>query len=78
MKVGCGYVEKQIRGNRYLYVWSFQGRGASVRKVERYIGRAEDPESRRKLLQELEAYAGKAVDQIRGRVEEWRKELARP
>ncbi len=28
MKVGCGFVEKEIRGNRYLYFWSFQGHGA--------------------------------------------------
>ncbi|MGQ0796883.1 MAG: hypothetical protein ACT4OI_03325 [Methanobacteriota archaeon] len=78
MKVGCGYVEKQIHGNRYLYFWSFQGRGSAVRKVERYVGRAQDPESRRRLLQDLEAYAGKAADQIRGRIEEWRRELAKP
>ena len=36
MKVGCGFVEKEIRGNRYLYFWCFQGRGA-IRVRDRLV-----------------------------------------
>src|SRR5436309_16027595 len=78
MKVGCGYVEKEIRGNRYLYFWCFQGRGAGVRKIERYMGPASDSEARRRALREIEAYAARANAELAERMAAWRRELARP
>src|SRR5207249_11142780 len=78
MKVGCGYVEKEIRGNRYLYFWCFQGRGAGVKKIERYMGPASDSEARRRTLREIEAYAARANAELAERVAAWRRELARP
>src|SRR5437870_12520218 len=78
MKVGCGYVEKEIRGNRYLYFWCFQGRGAGVRKIERYMGPASDSEARRRTLREIEAYAARANAKIAERMAEWLRELTRP
>jgi len=70
VKVGCGFVEKEIRGNRYLYF--------RVRKVERYMGPASDPEARRRTLAEIEAYAGRANAELAERVAAWRRELRRP
>ena len=78
MKVGCGYVEKEIRGNRYLYFWCFQGRGAGVKKIERYMGPASDSEARRRTLREIEAYAARANAELAERMAAWRRELARP
>ena len=78
MKVGCGFVEKAIRGNRYLYFWSFQGHGARVKKLERYMGSASDPDARRRTLAEIEAYAGRANAELAERVAAWRRELRRP
>ena len=78
MKVGCGFVEKEIRGNRYLYFWCFQGHGARVRKVERYMGPASDPEARRRTLAEIELYAAHARAALADRVAAWRRELRRP
>src|SRR5207302_9190318 len=78
MKVGCGFVEKEIRGNRYLYFWSFQGHGARVKKVEWYMGPASDPDARRWTLVEIEEYAGRANAELAERVAAWRRELGRP
>ena len=78
MKIGCGYVEKRIRGKRYLYIWSFQGRGAGVRKVERYIGPAADPAARRRTLDEIEVYTARAKSELELRIAQWRRELSRP
>jgi hypothetical protein len=77
MKVGCGFVEKQIRGNRYLYFWCFQVRGASVRKIEKYMGPASDAVARRRTFEEVEAYAARASSELQGRVAEWRRVLMR-
>ncbi len=78
MKVGAGVVEKTIHGGRYLYVWTFEVRGAGVRKVERYMGPSERPEARRNALRALEAYADRALDQIERRRARWRRQLAVP
>jgi len=78
MKVGCGFVEKEIRGNRYLYFWCFQGRGGAVKKIERYIGPASDPGARRRTLAEIEAYSARASAEFAERIAQWRRELSRP
>src|SRR2546428_7580600 len=78
VKVGCGFVEKEIRGNRYLYFWCFQGRGAGVRKIERYMGPASDSEARRRTLGEIEAYAARATTELQERISLWRREISRP
>lgn len=78
MKVGCGFVEKRIHGKPYLYVWSFEVRGRGIRKVERYMGPARDPEARRKALQALEAVANRAAADLDRRRARWRRQLARP
>jgi len=78
VKVGCGFVEKEIRGNRYLYFWCFQGRGAAVKKIERYMGPASDSEARRRTLGEIEAYAARATTELQERISLWRRELSKP
>jgi hypothetical protein len=77
VKVGCGFVEKRIHGNRYLYFWSFQSRGSGVRKVERYVGPADSPEARRKTLEAIETYTTRAAAEMEDRVARWRRELGR-
>lgn len=78
LKVGCGFVEKEIRGNRYLYFWCFQGRGGGVKKIERYMGAASDPDARRRTLNEIEAYSARATAELQERIAQWRRELSRP
>lgn len=78
MKVGCGYVEKEIHGNRYLYFWCFQVRGTGVRKVERYMGPTGSSEARRRTLEEIEAYTARAISELEGRLSSWQRELSRP
>src|SRR5207253_11388863 len=75
MKVGCGFVENEIRGNRYLYFWSFQGHGARVKKIERYLGPASEPDARRRTHAEIEGYAARASAELAARVPTWRREL---
>ncbi len=77
MKIGCGFVEKEIHGNRYLYFWHFQVRASGVRKIEKYMGPADSTEARRRTLQEIEAYTARATAELEGRVAEWRRELAK-
>ncbi|MFA5896383.1 MAG: hypothetical protein WC985_05700 [Thermoplasmata archaeon] len=77
MKVGCGFVEKEIHGNRYLYFWHFQARGSDVRKIERYMGPANSSEARRRTLQEIDTYAARAASEFEARIAEWRRELAK-
>src|SRR6266566_3948217 len=67
-----------VHGNRYLYFWCFQGRAASVRKIERYMGPASDPDARRRTLREIETYAARASAELAERMAAWRRELARP
>lgn len=78
MKVGCGFVEKAVHGQRYLYVWSFQPRGAGYRKVERYVGPARNPEVRARALQALESFAQRATADLERRRARWRRQLSRP
>ncbi len=78
MKVGCGFVEKEIHGNRYLYFWHFEAKGSDVRKIEKYMGPVDSPEARRRTLQELEAHSARAVAELGARVAEWRRQLAKP
>ncbi len=77
MKVGCGFVEKEIHGNRYLYFWHFQVRGSGARKIEKYMGPADSADARRRTLQEIEAYASRAAADFEARIAEWRRELAK-
>ena len=76
MKVGCGFVEKQIHGRRYLYFWSFQGRGTDARKVEIYVGPAADPAARRKTLSAIETYCDRMRVELERRIARWRRELS--
>ncbi len=78
MKVGCGFVEKAVHGQRYLYVWSFQFRAGGMRKVERYVGPVRSPEARQRALRELEAYAERAAAEIQRRRARWRRQLTAP
>ena len=78
MKVGCGFVEKTIHGRRYLYVWTFVSHGTGFRRVERYIGPADRPESRAKALESLETRAARAAAALERRRAPWRRRLAHP
>ncbi len=78
MKVGSGFVVKRIHGRDYLYVWTFEVRGAGMRRVERYIGRADRPESKHKALRTLEGHAARASAALERRRAQWRRQLAAP
>ncbi len=78
MKLGCGFVEKTVHGQRYLYVWSFQLRGSSMRKVEKYIGPARNPEARQRALREFDGIAERAVAELGRRRARWRRILSAP
>jgi hypothetical protein len=78
MKVGCGFVEKTVHGQRYLYIWSFESRGYGQRKVERYLGPASRPEVRARALRELDVYAARAMAEIERRRARWRRQLTGP
>lgn len=78
MKVGCGFVEKTIHGQRYLYVWTYQVRGNDLRRVEKYMGSAKSPEARLRALRELDAYADRATAELGRRRARWHRILSAP
>lgn len=78
MKVGCGFVEKSIHGQRYLYVWTYQVRGAGIRRVEKYMGPSKSPEARGRALRELDAYAERATAELNRRRARWHRLLSTP
>ncbi len=78
MKVGCGFVEKSIHGQRYLYVWTYQLRGSSLRRVEKYMGPSKSPEARQRALRELDAYAERVSAELERRRARWHRILSPP
>ncbi len=78
MKVGCGFVEKSIHGQRYLYVWTYQLRGSSLRRVEKYMGPSKSSEARQRALRELDAYAERASAELGRRRARWHRLLSAP
>ena len=78
MKVGCGFVEKTVHGQKYIYLWSFQVRANGMRKVERYVGPAKRPDVRERALRELDAYANRAAAELARRRARWRRQLGGP
>lgn len=65
MQVGCGVSVKAIKGREYLYFWHYETREGRRRPVHDYIGPARNPESARRAVEALEAYARKAIDDAR-------------
>ena len=69
MELGCGVRVKSVKGHDYLYVWHYERRGVRRRQMYDYIGPASDSDARRKAMDSLEAYARRAIEEARRRIE---------
>ena len=69
MQIGCGVRTMTVKNHEYLYFWHYETQGGRRRAVHDYMGPARDPESGRKAVEALEAYARKAIDEARRRIQ---------
>jgi len=65
MQLGCGVRTMTVKGRDYLYLWHYESRDGRRRAVHDYVGPVRDPDSARKAVDALEAYARKAFDEAR-------------
>jgi len=68
MELGCGVRAMTVKGREYLYVWHYETRDGRRKQVYDYVGPAQDPDSRRKAGEALEAYTRRAMEDARRRV----------
>jgi len=76
MELGCGVRVKAVKGRDYLYVWHYEPDGGRRRQVYDYIGPAGDADARRRAIESLEAYARKAIEDARRRIQAGRAKAA--
>ena len=57
-----------VKRHDYLYFWHYETRDGRRRAVHDYMGPARDPESGRRAVDALEAYARKAIEEARRRL----------
>lgn len=69
MQIGCGIQVKPRRERAYVYFWHYEARDGRRTLVYDYVGPARDPESGRRAVQAMEAYARKAIDEARRRLQ---------
>jgi len=69
MQIGCGIRTMTVKDHDYLYFWHYESRDGRRRAVHDYMGPARDPESGRKAIEAMEAYARKAIEEARRRVQ---------
>ena len=65
MQIGCGYRVMDVRGRAYLYFWHYEPRDGRRRQVYAYVGPARDGEARRKVVELLEQYTKRAIEEAR-------------
>jgi hypothetical protein len=65
MQIGCGYRVMDVRGRPYLYFWHYEPRDGRRRQVYDYVGPARDGDARRKVVDLLEAYTRRAIEEAR-------------
>jgi len=68
MQIGCGVRTMTVKNHDYLYVWHYETREGRRKAMHDYMGPAGDPESGKKAIEALEAYAKKAIDEARRRL----------
>ena len=69
MQIGCGYRVMTVRRRPYLYIWHYESRDGRRKQVHEYIGPAGDADARRKVVEALEAYTRRAVEEARRRLQ---------
>src|SRR2546427_13167427 len=74
MKIGCGYRVMHVRGRDYLYFWQYEPRDGRRRQVYDYVGPERDGEARRKVVELLEQYTRRAIEEARRRLQSERLE----
>ncbi len=78
MQIGCGYRVMHVRGRDYLYFWHYEARDGRRRQVYEYAGPAHDGDARRKVVDSLEAYTRKAIEEARRRLQSERIQAMAP
>jgi len=68
MQLGCGVRTMTVKNRDYLYFWHYENRDGRRRAVHDYMGPVKDPDSARKAVDALEAYAKKAIEEARRRL----------
>ena len=69
MQIGCGIRTKPVKGRDYVYFWHYETREGRRRPVYDYFGPARNPDSSRRAVEAMEAYARKAIDEARRRLQ---------
>ncbi len=69
MQIGCGIQVKSVKGHEYVYFWHYESREGRRRPVFDYLGPARDTESARKAVEAMDAYARKAIEETRRRLQ---------
>jgi len=69
MQLGCGVRTMTVKNHEYLYFWHYETQGGSRKAVHEYVGPIGDPDSGRKAVDALEAYARKAIEEARRRLQ---------
>ncbi len=69
MQIGCGYRVMRVRGRDYLYFWHYETRDGRRRQLHDYVGPVGDAEARRKVVEALEAYTRRAIEEARRRLQ---------
>ena len=68
MQLGCGVRTMTVKDREYLYFWHYETRDGRRRAVHDYMGPVRDPDSARRAVDALEAYARKAIEEARRRL----------
>ena len=69
MQIGCGYRVMRVRGRGYLYFWHYESREGRRKQIHDYVGPAGDADARRRVVESLEAYTRRAIDEARWRLQ---------
>ena len=65
MQVGCGFRVKAVKGQEYVYFWHYEDRGGKARQVYVYMGPRRSTATADRLAGAVEAYFGRASDDLR-------------
>ena len=65
MQVGCGFRVKPVKGQEYVYFWHYEDRGGKARQVYVYMGPRRSATTADRLAGAVEAYFGRASDDLR-------------
>ncbi len=69
MQIGCGIRTMTVKGHDYLYFWHSESRDGRRRAVHEYMGPCANPDSASRAVAAMEAYARKAIEEARRRLQ---------